>query len=392
VAGLESQQLTVPSVSSPEPDVSDAAWVDWRVALDHEQRYEHRGELGRGGMGEVALAFDRGIDREVAVKRLRGSAPDEVARFVDEARIIGRLEHPNIVPVHDIGVDRDGRVFFVMKYVDGETLRHVIDRLAAGDPQYHARYPFEHRLDLFQGLLRALQYAHGRGILHRDIKPDNIMIGRFGEVMLMDWGIASRLDGVAATAPPQGPTPGDGPASTPGGSNPPGATPPPSWAGTPPYMSPEQAAGREDLDARSDLYSAFVVLYELLTLTRYVQVHAKSMHAMLLAVQERKPPTPADAAFFRPEQPAVPTELRHFLRAGLQQAPADRFADADAVLRRLQDLRAGEIEVQCPVTFAKHLGNRHAKLLDRNPWAGLFAMFGPPALLLIAVVVLLLRC
>ena len=132
--------------------------------------------LGKGGMGEVSLVRDNDIGRIVALKRLYAPPSGDqsgLVRFISEVRTVGQLEHPNIVPIHDVGLDENGNYYFVMKYVDGETLEHIIKKLADGDPYYHQRYPVDVRLEIFMGLLRALQYAHDQGIVHRDIKPWN---------------------------------------------------------------------------------------------------------------------------------------------------------------------------------------------------------------------------
>src|SRR4029077_11444666 len=123
-------------------------------------RYEPSKVLGAGGMGEVVLVSDHDIDRKVAIKRLLPELTDQatLARLVDEIRTVGRLEHPNIVPIHDVGVDEAGRYFFVMKYVEGETLETIIEKLAARDPAYTARFSVEARIEIFLGLLHALEY------------------------------------------------------------------------------------------------------------------------------------------------------------------------------------------------------------------------------------------
>ncbi len=232
-----------------------------------ESRYELEKTLGKGGMGVVELATDQDIGRRVAVKKLlEPDNPHAVARFVDEVRTVGRLEHPNIVPIHDVGVDEQGALFFVMKYVDGETLTEVIEKLQRGDKSAHARYTIEHRMDVFASLMRALQYAHAQGMVHRDIKPDNIMIGRYGEVVLMDWGIAQHIRGEERRVAPDAAAAERSVGETVDG----------AIIGTPRYMSPEQARGlNSTLDQRSDIYSAFVVLYELLTLRPYIEENVK---------------------------------------------------------------------------------------------------------------------
>ncbi|NVB37602.1 serine/threonine protein kinase [Pseudenhygromyxa sp. WMMC2535] len=347
---------------------------DELVLVPREQtRYEAASLLGRGGMGEVKLALDHDIGRKVAVKRLLDEHdPHAVARFVDEVRTVGKLEHPNIVPIHDVGVDDEGGLFFVMKYIEGETLAEVIARLAAGDPEAHASFSFERRLDIFAGVLRALQYAHDRGLVHRDIKPENIMIGRFGEVLLMDWGIAHRIRDAqlpAAAEPkpghPSAPERADqsndcGRATS--------ETIDGAVIGTPQYMSPEQAAGRvAELDGRSDIYSAYAVLWELMTLTPYIDADGKNAMQQVLAVQERPLPWPTDPAYYHPRQPAVPAELRHFIRRGLHQDPRERPECAAEVLYELDRVRAGECEVNCPITLMKRTNTRIEHVMDRSP-------------------------
>src|SRR5690606_30206897 len=331
-------------------------------------RYQADKLLGRGGMGEVKLAHDHDIGRKVAVKRLLDEDnPHAVARFIDEVRTVGSLEHPNIVPIHDVGVDEDGSLFFVMKYVEGETLASIIAKLAKGDRDYHARYNFEARLDIFTGLLRALQYAHSQGLVHRDIKPENLMIGRYGEVVVMDWGIAHAIREQAGSPGAQSMAAGSGVerAST--------ETVDGAVVGTPQYMSPEQAAGEvAGLDGRSDLYSAFVVLFELLTLTPYI-ASGKSALETVRAAAEKRPPSPIDPVYNRTAiQDAIPVELRHFLKHGLQHDKHARYPAADEVIWELERVRSGDCAVECPVTFMKHNNHKLQRFMDRHPSSAMF--------------------
>jgi len=210
------------------------------------QRYELRSTLGRGGMGTVYLAHDTALDREVALKVLEETAettPTFAARLAQEARILGRLEHPGIVPIHDFGRLPDGRLFYAMKRVRGERL----DGWMAG-VDLHAR------LAVFLRICEAVAFAHAHGVIHRDLKPDNVMIGEFGEVLVLDWGIARLLDQDQSEDLPE-----ISPRHTP-------LTPTIDTAhgtvvGTPAYMAPEQARGDvAAIDQRTDIYALGAML------------------------------------------------------------------------------------------------------------------------------------
>ena len=201
------------------------------------KKYTFVKELGRGGMGAVCLAEDRELDRLVAIKVLNTPeiTEDVRNRMVREAQIIARLEHPGIVPVHDVGTLPDGRIFYAMKYVRGSRL----DEYAAQGA------PLRDRLRKFQAVCDAVAFAHAHGVIHRDLKPQNIMIGSFGEVLLLDWGVAKIRDDPRSSAFPE--------------------TMEGTVIGTRHYMSPEQARGEIDqLDERSDIYALGAVLYSLL--------------------------------------------------------------------------------------------------------------------------------
>ncbi|HEU4955438.1 MAG TPA: serine/threonine-protein kinase [Gemmatimonadales bacterium] len=214
------------------------------------ERYELREPVGQGGMGTVYRAFDRTLEREVAIKVLRPGVgdPGTAARLEREARILARLEHPGIVPVHDAGTLPDGRIYYVMKLVRGERMERVAQAV-----------PTSELLRLFLRICETVGFAHAQGIVHRDLKPSNVMVGSFGEVLVLDWGIARvtrdpEADGRA------GPTPearaeaprrdADSPHTAPG-----------TVLGTPGFMAPEQAQGWHHLvDARTDVYALGAIL------------------------------------------------------------------------------------------------------------------------------------
>ncbi len=154
-------------------------------------RYTIESEIARGGMGAVVRAVDCDIRREVAIKyMLDDSDQGRKARFVEEAQITGQLEHPNIVPIHELGLDADKRLFFAMKLVNGRSLGQIVNELRKQPATAEKTWPLSRLLNIFVSICHALAYAHSRGVIHRDLKPANIMVGDFGEVYVMDWGLA----------------------------------------------------------------------------------------------------------------------------------------------------------------------------------------------------------
>jgi serine/threonine-protein kinase len=333
-------------------------------------RFETRRPLGQGGLGEVVAAVDQDIGREVAIKRLRSDVqgPAAVARFVDEIRTVGALEHPNIVPIHDVGVDDDGGLYFVMRCVQGETLETIIERLAAGDPVAHAHWTHERRVHVFRQLLDAVAFAHERGYVHRDIKPANVMVGRFGEVFLMDWGIAKPVG-----APELPPVPSAVPSATGERVT---STHAGSVLGTPAYMSPEQARG-EPVDARSDVYSLCVLLHEFLGLRHYLE-DCRTVEAVLDGVQHAHASSPTFIA--NRYQPPTPADLSWYVLKGLAKEPSRRYQTVREMIERLDARDDGVIPIQCPITFTKRTNREMVRLLDRYPVVVMAAL----ALLLVA--------
>jgi hypothetical protein len=265
-------------------------------------RYSIERELGRGGMGIVLLARDVALDRPVAIKLLPRHLADDPAareRFLQEARTAAGLSHPNIVPIH--AVEEHGPlVFFVMGFVDGDTLRERVERGGPLAPRL--------AMKLLQEVAWALGYAHQRGVIHRDIKPDNIMIERATDrAMVTDFGIAlGRRD-----------------AGTDDG----------AVIGTARYMSPEQACG-QPVDARSDLYSLGATFF--FALTGHAPFEGRNVHAILVKQVSESPPR---LEALRPE---VPGKLAVIIDRCLEKAPADRFQSGDDVARITGEARGRE--------------------------------------------------
>ncbi len=370
-------RVTRPSVL---PRVEREFGGGFRVVHEGSERYQFVKRIGAGGMGEVERADDRDIGRPVAIKRLLpGAATAEgLARFVDEVRIIGTLEHPNVVPVHDVGVDADGRYFFVMKYVEGETLEAVIEKLQANDAEALARYPLSRRVEVFTDLLKALEYAHAQGVIHRDVKPSNVIIGTYGEVYLMDWGISRRVSSPehAFVQAPTGESPREQLRATRHG----------ALIGTPAYMAPEQARGDHDrVDARSDLYAATVLFHELLSLRYYLDDRCNTLEQLLMAI-EHVPMAHHALGRSAPGHPAPPAELGHFLARGLQKDPARRWQTAGDMLAELHAMADGRVRVQCLGTFTKRVTREAGGFVDRHPFGGFLALVGGSLFVLTSVV------
>jgi serine/threonine protein kinase len=284
--------------------------------------------IGRGGMGAVLAAQDLRIGREIAVKRMTALAPDseQVGRFLREARIQARLEHPAIVPIHELGVDDQGRPFFTMKRITGQTLGRC---LAEGAAQNRL-------LRVFVDVSRAIEFAHAHGIVHRDLKPSNIMLGDYGETYVIDWGIARVL---AADREP--PTPPGDIATLDRGATMSGAV-----LGTPGYMSPEQLRGQPATPA-ADIYSLGAILFEVLTGQSLHHRGQPAIAATLSTPQVR----PSD----RHPEIAIPPELDKLCFEALARLPDGRprahdlaekvqaYLDGDRDLARRRELAAHQL-------------------------------------------------
>jgi serine/threonine-protein kinase len=334
-----------PTVAATEPvQVSAGGRLD---DAGFTARYERGELLGRGGMGEVFSCRDARIGRRVALKQLRtGSGTSrgsgERARFMREARIQGQLEHPAVVPVYELGKTPEGGEFFTMKRVRGRTLADVLVELKDGAPEAAARYSTRKLLTAFSSVCLAVQYAHERGVLHRDLKPANLMLGDFGEVYVLDWGVA-KLFGEAEGG--EGiEDPGDEGVHTVAG----------SIFGTPGYSAPEQLSGRPT-DPRSDVYALGAILFEILALEPLVpRAVMSAMVADTLAGAD------ARVSVRCPDRGEVAPELEAMCVRATATDPADRLASAADLHRAVERYLDGDRDVQ----LRRQLAAGHAALAE----------------------------
>jgi eukaryotic-like serine/threonine-protein kinase len=277
-------------------------------------RYVVIGELGRGGMGRILSARDPSLGRIVAVKVVRNPMavdPATLERFVEEARITAGLEHPGIVPVHDIGLIGTSQVYFVMKRVEGTSLASILIRLANEEPGVAETWTKHRLLTAFVQVCDAIAYAHSQGVLHRDLKPANIMMGEYGEVLVLDWGVAQLLERIASGAAQRG-------------------------VGTPSYMAPEQARhDGEAPDGRADVFSLGAILYDILTLEPAFPGH--SAIEVIFKVQSGQLADPRHAAPHR----GISEEIAGICMRALSAAPKDRFPSAEALATAVRDYLDG---------------------------------------------------
>jgi serine/threonine protein kinase len=280
-----------------------------------ETKYRPLKELGRGGMSTVYLAEDTVLGRKVALKVVSTAAarPEIVERMRAEARVIARLEHPGIVPVHDAGMLPDGRVFYAMKRVDGKRLDELARPMALPE-----------RLRVFRRICEAVAFAHAHGVVHRDLKPENVMIGPFGEVLVMDWGVAKVLadsDGASFASPASPPSTSTTAAGT--------------IVGTLAYMAPEQAEGSTgQIGTAADIYALGAILHFLLTGRPPFDAAAAERRGRGEAWIAPAPPRRID--------PDVPRALEAIVLRAMAAEPHERYAAASDVAAEVGRFLDGE--------------------------------------------------
>ncbi|MDA3863495.1 MAG: protein kinase [Deltaproteobacteria bacterium] len=312
------------------------------VSKEESGRYRITGEIGKGGIGRVLLGFDKHIGREIAFKELINAketktssgkrrrkrtqlTADANTRFLREARITGQLEHPSIVPVYEIGKkENSGSFYYTMKLIRGKTLKQAIDEASS----LKARLLL---LPHFRDLCQAIAFAHNKDVIHRDIKPGNIMIGEFGETVVLDWGLAkikgqsSQDKKIAKGIQDLKPLNLENTEKTRQGST----------LGTPAYMPPEQALGKiDEIDHRSDIYSLGAVLYQILTGKPPFQ--GKMVQTVLMNVVEKEPVSPTEI------HQEIPSELEAVALKSLQKKPDNRYQSASELAHDIESYMSGE--------------------------------------------------
>jgi serine/threonine protein kinase len=340
---------TANPVTCPDSALTTDGAPAGAAVVERLGRYQLRGEVGRGGMGCVLRARDPDLDRDLAIKvLLHGDDRPEVSRrFLAEARTGARLQHPGVVPVYEVGRTEQDRPYFAMKLVEGRTLADLLQERPA------PAHDLPRFLAVFAQVCQTVAYAHSKGVIHRDLKPANVMVGAFGEVQVMDWGLAKHAGERDGGLPPTA-------HDAPGNDSPrsPGQTAAGTILGTPAYMAPEQARGDvAAVDERADVFGLGAILCEVLT--------------------GRPPLTGADAlaraargeladAFARLDGCGVGAELIGLAKACLAPAPGQRPADAGEVARRMtayhegveRRLRQAEVDRAAAVERARASGGR----------------------------------
>ena len=307
----------------------------YRFPTVERENYEIIGEVAIGGIGRVRRAREARLGRPVALKELIVEAtPDAEARFIREALITARLQHPSIIPIYEAGRWPSGELFYAMKLVSGRSLAEAIEGRS-----------YEQRLALLPHVIaatEAIAYAHSRNILHRDLKPSNILVGEFGETMVIDWGLAKDLSEHRRPSPPgllpsrgpdfdsysrgEGDRDGDGDGLTLAG----------SVIGTPAYMPPEQASGHP-VDERADVYALGAILYHVLAGT---VPYEGEYPAQLVRRVVAEPPIPLPQ-----RQPGIPRPLMTIVEKAMARSPLDRYPTARELAEALRSFRVDELVV-----------------------------------------------
>lgn len=327
---------------------------DERKRFSASAEFELIEEIAKGGMGRILRVRDRALGRDIALKILLTDDVDDVVRrrFIQEAKITGQLEHPNIVAVHNIGVD-ENKQFFTMKLVQGESLGDILHQMRKGILRVRQRYSQMRLLNIFVQICMAIHYAHTKGVIHRDLKPHNIMIGEFGETLVMDWGLAKFIGDDDELQPAADVIYIDDEESI-------FSTQSGMIFGTPAYMSPEQASGKLDqIDKFSDIYSLGAILYEMLAF--YPPFKAKFTKENLERIINQ-PVTPPSK---RAQANRIPVALEQICLKALSKEKSGRFASARELADEIEAFLQGTQERERRTREAARKTQHGERLLTR---------------------------
>ena len=335
-------------LSGTDPDLPENLPVGYAKYTDFR-------EMARGGKAVLFSCWDTLMGRTIALKKMLPEIRQderERRRFLREARVTAQLQHPNTVPVYEIGRDNEDSLYFTMKKIAGENLFKILQRLSWGDPTTEKQYPLDVRLEFIIQTCHALFYAHRHGVIHRDVKPENIWVGEFGEVVLLDWGVSkvwgtpsdsfnsqfAETDLIATEEEVEPPSESVEPVDLPqnelvtstkdaqlltltqSGQRP----------GTPLYMSPEQILGNRYIDERTDIFSVGVLMYEMLTFRE--PFRGENVHETFDKIIHDLPRRPSGIAPNR----QIPESLDRIVLKAISKKPEDRFEHMHAMIEQLR--------------------------------------------------------
>lgn len=316
-----------PTLNLTSNDADLPAWF-----TNDFRKYRGLQPMSGGGSGQLFAAIDGNLGRRVCIKRL---GPDSVKdqrerrRLLREARVTAQMSHPNTVPVYELGKDNRGNLYFAMKKVEGRDLFQILTQIARKDPNATREFSLDRLLGILIQASNALSYAHAHGVIHRDVKPENIMVGLFGETLLMDWGVA-KVWGMPDDAAGDKIDTGMDLAER--------LTSPGQRPGTPLYMSPEQVRGSRTIDERTDIFSMGVVLYEVLALRE--PFRGRTIDETFHNIQHVVPKPPSE---IRPER-KIPTRLDEICLKAIEKLPTNRYQSIQAMINDIRDFRNQAIQ------------------------------------------------
>ena len=320
------------------------------LTLKPKNKYKDCQQIGEGGKKKIVQVKDRDTARDLAMAILAEIPENESMveeRFIHEARITANLEHPNIVPIHDIGIDHIGKPYFTMKLIEGETLAHILTKIGKGDPLYKEKYNLRHLLSIFLKVCDAIAFAHSKGIIHLDLKPENIQIGNYGEVLVLDWGLAKIISDASDPESLQ-PLTDKNLAELSKNSNY-DKTLDGEIKGTPGFMAPEQAAGHNSTRSQTtDIYSLGTTLYAILTLCKPIKVKdiqqalKDTIEGNIIPVTERN------------LSRTIPKPLVAVTMKAMALAPEDRYQSVNELIHDVDAFLGGYVTKAEGASFIRH--------------------------------------